>query len=205
MQCAFRFKIYNIFLYLFELTSTTPAQVTTFVYLLMEMACWLHVLFVLTFSIHLFTYSKRCQQKQRKSPSVFIYLCKSLLVTHGFRFNIQYPFVYLFKAMSTTAAQITTCFYLLMQIGCWLHVVFVLILIIYLFIYSKGCQQKHLERTTCFYLLMQIGCWLHVLFVLIFSIYLFIYSKRCQQKQVEPITCSYLLMQITCCEIWFSF
>ena len=73
-----------------------------------------------------------------------------------------------------------------MQIGCWLHVLFVLIFIIYLFIYSKRCQQKRMEATTCFYLLMQITCWLHVLFVLIFIIYLFIYSKQCQQKQMEP-------------------
>ena len=31
MQCAFRFKIYNIFVYFFKLTSTTATQVTTFV------------------------------------------------------------------------------------------------------------------------------------------------------------------------------
>ena len=107
--------------------------------------------------------------------------------------------------MSKTTAQVTTCFYLLMEIGCWLHVLFVLIFIIYLFIYSKRCQQKQVEPTTCFYLLMEIGCWLRVFFVLIFIIYLFIYSKRCQQKQVEATTCFYLLMEITCCETWFSF
>ena len=33
--------------------------------------------------------------------------------------------------------------------------VFVLIFIIYLFIYSKRCQQKQVEPTTCLYLLMQ--------------------------------------------------
>ena len=37
------------------------------------------------------------------------------------------------------------------------HMVFVLILIIYLFIYSKRCQQNQVEATTCFYLLMQIA------------------------------------------------
>ena len=107
--------------------------------------------------------------------------------------------------MSKTTAQVTTCFYLLMEIGCCLHVLFVLIFIIYLFIYSKRCQQKQVEPTTCFYLLMEIVCWLHVLFVLIFIIYLFIYSKRCQQKQVKATTCFYLLMEITSCETWFSF
>ena len=47
---------------------------------------------------------------------------------------------------------------------------FVVIVSIYLFIYSKWCQQKQVEPTTCFYLLMQIAscygwiaccyCWL---------------------------------------------
>ena len=41
-----------------------------------------------------------------------------LLITCAFRFNVHYLFVYLFKVMSTTAAQVTTCFYLLMQIAC---------------------------------------------------------------------------------------
>ena len=38
-----------------------------------------------------------------------------------------------------------------------LDMVFVLIFIIYLFIYSKPCQQKQVEPTTCFYLLMEIA------------------------------------------------
>ena len=180
------------------------AKVTTCFYLLMEIACWLYVVFLLIFIIYLFTYSKRCQEQQRKSPPVFIYLCKLLIVTHGFHFNIHYIFVYLFKAMSTKAGGADDL-YLLMEIGCWLHVVFLLIFIIYLFIYSKQCQQNQVELTTCFYLLMEIGCWLHVLFVLIWIMYVFIYSKWCQQMQVEPNTCFYLLMEITCCETCFSF
>ena len=44
--------------------------------------------------------------------------------------------------------------------------VFVLIFIIYLFIYSKPCQQKQVEATTSFYLLMQITCFLNGIFVL---------------------------------------
>ena len=226
---VFIFIIY-LFIYLFKAMSTKAAQVTTCFYLLMEIICWLHVLFVLIFIIYLFIYSKRCQQKQRKSPPVFIYLCKlivdymcflskyllsiclfiqsdvnksrwkrppvfiylwkSLVVNHGFRFNIHYL----------------------------------------LFIYSKRCQQKQVEATTCFYLLMEITCcetWFsfeysisiylfiqsdinksrwnwpplftyanHLLwdmvFVWIFSNYLFIYSKRCQQKQVEVTTCLYV-------------
>ena len=52
----------------------------------------------------------------------------------------------------------TTCFYLLMQIGSSLNVVFDSIFIIYLFIDSKQCQQKQVEATPSFYLLMEITC-----------------------------------------------
>ena len=65
--------------------------------------------------------------------------------------------------MSVKAAQVTTCFYWLMQID--------LISSIYLFIYSKLCQEKQVEAITCICLLMEIICWLRVLFVLIFIIY----------------------------------
>ena len=94
------FIIY-IFYYLLQLTSAKQVEATTCINLLMEIASSLNVLFVLISNIYLFTYSKVCQQKQRKSPPVFIYLCKSLVVTHGFHFNIHYLFVYLFKVMST--------------------------------------------------------------------------------------------------------
>ena len=76
ITCAFCFNINYLFVYLFKLMSTKAAQVTTCFYLLMEIGCWLHVLFVLIFSIYLFIYSNWCQQKQRKSPPVFIYLWK---------------------------------------------------------------------------------------------------------------------------------
>ena len=92
-------------------------EATTCIYLLMEIGCSLHVFFVLIFIIYLFIYSKQCQQKQRKSPPVFIYLWKSVIVTRPFCFNIHYLFVYLFKVMLTKAAQVTTCFYLLMEIA----------------------------------------------------------------------------------------
>ena len=65
-------------------------------YLLWEMA------FFLIFSVYLFIYLKQSKQKQVEATT-FIYLCKSLVVRHGFRFNIQYLFIYLFKAMSTKA------------------------------------------------------------------------------------------------------
>ena len=72
------------------------------------------MVFVLIFIIYLFIYSKRCQEKQVE-PKTFIYLWKSLLVTHGFRCNIHDLFTYLFKAMLTKAGG-TDNLYLLMQI-----------------------------------------------------------------------------------------
>ena len=110
--------------------------------------------------------------------------------THPTGMQYCYIFFYLLKLTSVKAAQVTTCFYLLMQID--------LISSIYLFIYSKLCQEKQVEAITCICLLMEIVCWLYVLFVLIFIIYLFTFSKQCQQKQVEPTTCFYLLMEIVC-------
>ena len=62
------------------------------------------MVFVLIFMIYLFIYSKRCQQKQVEAMT-FIYLWKSLVVTHGFCSNIQYLFIYLFKVMSTKAGE----------------------------------------------------------------------------------------------------
>ena len=129
----------------------------------------------------------------KKRPPAFIYLWNWLLITCGFRFNIQYLFIYLFKVMSTKAVQVTTCFYLLMQIVYWLHVVFVLIFIIYLLIYSKRCQQKQ-HNHHLFLFTYANSVFLDMVFVLILIIYLFIYSRQCQQTQLEPTTCFYLLM-----------
>ena len=157
MKCGFYFNIHYLFVYLFKEMSTTAAQVTTCFYLLMQIRCWLNVLFILIFIIYLFIYSKRCQQKQHKSPPVFIYLCKSLVVTHGFHSNIHYLFVYLFKAISTKASGTNHLFLFTYANSFLLDTVFVLIFIIYLFIYSKRCQQKQMEATTCFYLLMQMA------------------------------------------------
>ena len=79
ITCAFRFNIHDLFVYFFKMMSTTASQVTTCFYLLMQITCWLHVFFVLIFMIYLFTSSKWCQQQHRKSPPVFIYLCKWLV------------------------------------------------------------------------------------------------------------------------------
>ena len=51
--------------------------------------------FFLIFSVYLFIYLKQSKQKQVEATT-FIYLCTSLVVRHGFRFNIQCLFIYLF-------------------------------------------------------------------------------------------------------------
>ena len=86
ITCGFPFNIHDLFVYFFKVMSTKAAQVTTCFYLLMEIGYWLHVVFLLIFMIYLFIYSKRCKQKQRKSPPVFIYLCKSLVDYMWFSF-----------------------------------------------------------------------------------------------------------------------
>ena len=135
--------IFSIYLFIYsKRCKEQQVESTTCFYLLMEMVCWLHVVMVLIFSIYLFIYWNRCQQHQRKStPLLFIY-ANFLLITCRVSFNIEYLFVYLFKAMSRKAAQVNTFVYLLIQMVCWLHVLFILIFSIYLFIYSKRCQQK---------------------------------------------------------------
>ena len=60
-----------------------------------------------------------------------------LLITCAFRFNMNYLFVYLFKAMSTKAGGSDHMFlFTYANIFFW-DMVFVLIFIIYLFIYSN--------------------------------------------------------------------
>ena len=205
--------IFIIYLFIYsKWCQQEQVEPTTCFYLLMQITC-LNGLFVLIFIIYLFIYSKRCQQKQRKSPIVFIYLCKSLLDYMCFSFSVADlnskildarppwgPKIFQFHAVFGKIWQNRM---LAPPLGSWrpllgeiLDPPLVLIFIIYLFIDSKQCQQKQVEETTCFYLLMEIASWLHVVFVLIFIIYLFIYSKRCQQKQVEATTCFYLLMEI---------
>ena len=99
MRHGFRFNIQYLFIYLFKAMSTKVGG-TDDLYLLMQItSCETWFSFEYSLSIYLFIYSKRCQQKQVEQTT-FIYLCKSLAVTNGFRFNIQYLFVYLFKLTS---------------------------------------------------------------------------------------------------------
>ena len=109
------------------------------------------MVFVLIFMIYLFIYLKWCKQMQRNSPPVFIYLCKWLVVRQGFRFNIHDLFVYLFKVMSTKAGGNDHLFLFTYANSLFLDFVFVVIFSIYLFIYSKQCQQKQVETDHLYY------------------------------------------------------
>ena len=60
--------------------------------------------------------------------------------------------------MSTNAAGTDHLFLFTYVNSFFLHMVFILIFSVYLFIYSKQCQQKQVEVTTCFYLLMEMNC-----------------------------------------------
>ena len=128
-------------------------ELATCIYLLMEIDCWLHVVLVLIFMIYLFTSSKWCQQQQSPPASHHLFLFTYgnwLLIACGFPFNIHDLFVYFFTAKSTIAAQVTTCFYLLMEIGYWLHVVFLFIFMIYLFTSSQRSQQQQRKSPSVF-------------------------------------------------------
>ena len=56
------------------------------------------------YSVYICLFIQSDVNKSRwKRPPVFIYLCKTLIVTYGFRLNIHDIFIYLFKVMSTKA------------------------------------------------------------------------------------------------------
>ena len=61
------------------------------------------MVFVLIFIIYYLFIQSDVNKSRWKRPPVFIYLWKSLVVRYGFRLNIQYLFIYLFKAISTKA------------------------------------------------------------------------------------------------------
>ena len=124
--------------------------VATCVYLLIEIPCWLHVVFILIIIIFcLFIQSDVNNSIANHHLFLFTY-ANCLLITCAFPFNIHDVFVYFFKVMSTTAAKVATCFYLLMEITCWLHVLFLLIFMIYLFTSSKWCQQQQQKSPPVF-------------------------------------------------------
>ena len=142
ITCAFRFNIYYLFIYWFKaMSKEAGGSDHLFLFTYGNHLLW-DMVFALIFIIYYLFIQSDVNKSRWKRPPLFIYLCKSLLVRHGFHFNIQYLFIYLFiylfKAMSTkagvwssccfvykfTPALITfliaiqwQCFYLLMQIA----------------------------------------------------------------------------------------
>ena len=152
------------------------------------------MVFILIFIIYLFISSKWCQQEQRKSPPVFIYLCKLLVVAHGFRFNIHDIFIYLFKMMWTKASG-TDHLFLFIYANCLLIICGFRFNIHYLFVCLFKLTSIETAGTDHLFLFTYGNHLLsHMVFVLIFTIYFFIYWNSCQQKQVEPTTSFYLLV-----------
>ena len=158
ITCGFPFNIHDLFVYFFKVMSTKAAQVTTCFYLLMEIGYWLHVVFFLILSIFcLLVHSE--VNKSSASHHLFLFTyANRLFITCAFLFNIEYLFVYLFKAMSTTADGSDHLFLFTSANSFFLDLVFVIIFMIYLLIYLKRCQQKQVESTICFYLVMKMTC-----------------------------------------------
>ena len=116
---------------------------------------WLLITCVFRLNIHyLFIYLfKAMSTKAGGSDHLFLFTYGNcFLITCVFCLNIYYLFVYLFKAMSTKTGGSDHLFLFTYGNHLLLHMVFVLIFIIYLFIYSKRCQQKQVEAMTFIYL-----------------------------------------------------
>ena len=158
ITCVFRFNIHDLFVYFFKVMSTTAAQVTTCFYLIMQIPCWLHVVFFLILTIFCL-FIQGDVNNSSASHHLFLFTYGNcLLITCPFCFNIEYLFLYLFKAMSTKAVGSDHLFLFTYANSFFLDLVFVLIFSVYLFIYLNRCKQKQLEATTFFYLLMEIAC-----------------------------------------------
>ena len=171
---GYRFNIQYLFLYLFKAMSTTAAQLTTCFYLLMQIACWLHVVFVLIFSIFCLFIQSHVNNSSASHHLFLSTYANCFLITCAFCFNIEYLFVYLFKAMSTKAGGTDHLFLftygnlLLITCGFPFNIYY---LFIYLFkaILRKAGGSNHLFLFTYVNHLLR-----DVLFLLIFIIYLFI-------------------------------
>ena len=113
-------------------------------YLLMQITyCYIWFSFEYPWYFYLFIQSD-VNKSIWNRPPVFIYLLKSLVVTHSFRFNIQYLFVYLFKLTSIETGGTDHLFLFTYANYLLWHMVFILIFTIYFFIYWNSCQQKQL-------------------------------------------------------------
>ena len=190
IACAFRFNIHYLFVYLFKAMSTKAGGSDHLFLFTYGNHLLLIMVFVLIFIIYYLFIQSDVNKSRWKRPPVFIYLWKSLVVNHGFHFNIHYLLFIYSKRCQQKQVEATTCFYLLMEITCcetWFS--FEYSISIYLFIQSdinKSRWNWPPLFTNANHLLWD------MVFVWIFSNYLFIYSKRCQQKQVEATTCLYV-------------
>ena len=117
IACAFRFNIHYLFVYLFKAMSTKAGGSDHLFLFTYGNHLLLIMVFVLIFIIYYLFIQSDVNKSRWKRPPVFIYLWKSLVVRHGFRLNIQYLFIYLFKAISTKAGG-TDHLYLLTPITC---------------------------------------------------------------------------------------
>ena len=150
------------------------------------------MLFVLIFIIYLFIYSKGCQQKERKSPPVFIYLCKLLVDYMSFSFEYLLS-ISLFIHSDVKNSSASHHLFLFTYANCLLIQCTFHVNIYYLFVYLfKAMSTKPDGSDHLFLFTYANNLLLDMVFVSIFSIYLFIYSKQCKQKQVEATTFIYL-------------
>ena len=117
-------------------------QVPTFVYLLTQMTCW-HVLSLWIFSISLFTYYNRCQQKQVQAPTCICLFMQNCLLTCAFGLNINISLFTYYNRCQHKQVDATTRICLCMQI-CLLKCAFGLNINISLFTYDNLCQHKQL-------------------------------------------------------------
>ena len=145
ITCAFRFNIHYLFVYLFKLTSEAGGGTDHL--FLFTYGNWLLITCGFHFNIHY----------------LFVYLFKAMSTKAGgsdhlFLFTYVNPFLITLlkclyiKAMWTKAGGSDHLFLFTYGNNLLWDMVFVWIFIIYLFIYSKQCQQKQVELTTFIYL-----------------------------------------------------
>ena len=154
--------------------------------------------------MYLFTYSKRCQQQQRKSPPVVIYLWK--LIVDYMWFSFQYSLsicLFIQRDVNKSRWKRPPVFiYLWKLIVDYMWFSFQYSLSIYLFIQSDVNKSRWKRPPVFIYLCKS----LVVRHGFCFNIqYLFIYLFKAMSTEAGGTDDLYLLMEITSCDTWFSF
>ena len=164
-------------------------KLTTFVYLLMQIPCWLHVVFILILVVFV-------SGSWQRDDFNFVTLHKTkqtwvlgkLQIFH-YHYCNKWPRPKVWRGQDHTSRGVnsknrtrrggkSTSRARNKYVHSWSIC----------FTSWKWCQQQQCKSPPVFYLLMQISCWLHVVFLLIFMIYLFTSSKWCQQKAAQVTT-----------------